>query len=385
MRLDLSAKFRQVLGHAKDHASIGRAIVQNYNEKGFFDIEVAVVRATSHDDCPVDDKTMHEILFLVSNTPGAIPFLAEQISRRLAKTRDCLVAGKTLFLIHRLLRGSSRCIEQQLHIAHTSGHLQIGCCWFMMSQDHPSFAFLQNYVAYLEERVGWIINQAGKLEPVMSGGTKFSRYKEKSMDLVFHILPKCQEFIAKVLKCSPVDDWPIDNLVQAATGNILKESFQVYMTYSDGIAALVSMLFDLSRPARDLACEMLRKASQQIQDLRVLYEKCRGFAGMKSLDYPSVQAITMDHILALEECSTYNTPPGSVLKSSGGKRDFSVSSDLRDPISREDREQEKHCDGFSSTSLFSFPVETKISMVWVVFDDEDGEESDNPTEKAYEC
>ncbi|KAF2606630.1 hypothetical protein F2Q68_00044359 [Brassica cretica] len=170
MRLHLSAKFRQVLGHAKDQASIGRAIVQNYNEKSFFDIEVAVVRATSHDDCPVGDKTMHEILFHVSNTPGAVPFLAEQISRRLAKTRDYLVAGKTLLLIHRLLRSSSRCIEQQLHIAHTSGHLQIGCCWFMMSQDHPSFAFLQNYVAYLEERVGWIINQAGKLEPVMSGG-----------------------------------------------------------------------------------------------------------------------------------------------------------------------------------------------------------------------
>lgn len=384
MRLDLSAKLRQVLGHAKDHASIGRAIVQNYNEKGFFDIEVAVVRATSHDDCPVDDKTMHEILFLVSNTPGSIPFLAEQISRRLAKTRDCLVAGKTLLLIHRLLRGSSRCIEQQLHIAHTSGHLQIGCCWFMMSPDPPAFVFLQNYVAYLQERVGWIINQAGKLEPVMSGGAKFSRYKEKSMDLVFHILPKCQEFIAKVLKCSPVNAWPIENLVQAATGNILKESFQVYMTYSDGIAALINMLFDLSRPARDLACGMLRKASQQIQDLRDLYEKCRGFAGMRSLDYPSVQAITMDHIIALEGCSSY-TRAGSVLKRSGGKRGFAVSTNLRDPSTCNEQRQEKHCAGFSSTSPFSFPVETKISMVWVVFDNEDREESDKPIEKAYEC
>ncbi|EOA38004.1 hypothetical protein CARUB_v10009473mg [Capsella rubella] len=375
MRLDLSVKFRQVLGLAKDHASIGRAIVQNYNEKAFFDIEVAVVRATSHDDCPVDDKTMHEILFLVSNTPGSIPFLAEQISRRLAKTRDCLVAGKTLLLFHRLLRGSSRSIEQQLHIAHTSGHLQIGCCWFMMTPDPPSFVFLQNYVAYLQERVGWIINQAGKLEPVMSGGTKFSRYKEKSMDLVFHILPKCQEFIAQVLKCSPVyNAWPIDNLVQAATGNILKESFQVYMTYSDGIAALVNMLFDLSRPAKDLACGMLRKASQQIQDLRVLYEKCRGFPGMKSLDFPSVQAITMDHILALEECSSY-----------GGKRSFSLSTNLSDSVTCNEREQENHCVDISSTSLFSFPVETKISMVWVVFDSEDGEVSDKQQEEAYEC
>ncbi|CAF2044015.1 hypothetical protein BRARA_I02592 [Brassica rapa] len=369
MRLHLSAKFRQVLGHAKDQASIGRAIVQNYNEKSFFDIEVAVVRATSHDDCPVGDKTMHEILFLVSNTPGAVPFLAEQISRRLAKTRDYLVAGKTLLLIHRLLRSSSRCIEQQLHIAHTSGHLQIGCCWFMMSQDHPSFAFLQNYVAYLEERVGWIINQAGKLEPVMSGGTKCSRYKEKSMDLVFHILPKCQEFIAKVLKCSPVDVWPMDNLVQAATGSILKESFHVYMTYSDGVAALSNMLFDLSRPARDLACGMLRKASQQIEDLRVMYEKCRGFTGMKSLDYPSVQAITMDHIVALEQCSSYNTRAGSVLKRTGGERGFSVSTNLRDSVTCNEK--------IASTSLFLLPVETKISMVWVVFDNE---ESDKPTE-----
>jgi hypothetical protein len=50
-----------------------------YNHRyGFSNIEVVVLRATATTNGPIDDEHMHEILFLVSNSPGSIPFHASK-------------------------------------------------------------------------------------------------------------------------------------------------------------------------------------------------------------------------------------------------------------------------------------------------------------------
>jgi hypothetical protein len=367
MGVDIQGKLRIALGAVKDHASIGKAMIYSHHEgKDFSSIEVAVVRATGHDSGPIDDKHMHEILFLVSNSPGSIHFLAERISRRLGKTRDNLVALKTLSLIHRLLRGGNRCFEQQLRNAHASGHLQMSTRCFLRNISDPSVSFIHKYAAYLEERIGWVINQAGKLEPVMSQGDLESRcYDEKSIDMVFRKLPKCQVFIDRVLDCSPFNISPLDNLAQAAMSNTLKESFQVYKKYSEGVAALVNMFFDLTRAARDLACQILRRASQQSQELHNLFENCKRIIENKNLDYPVVQIVTMDHIMALEQFSTYiaTSRSSSVLSKSGS------TPPILDCITKSEGD-EKDAGNFSwSPTLFSCTLETKISKVWVVFED----------------
>ncbi|OAY46662.1 putative clathrin assembly protein At1g33340 [Manihot esculenta] len=369
MRVDIQGKLRLALGTVKDHAAIGKAmIINNHEGKSFSDIEIAVLRATAHDNLPIDDKHMHQILFLVSNTPGSIPFLAEMISRRLAKTKHPLVTLKSLLLIHRILRGGNRYFEQQLRSSHISGHLQISTSLFFRnskSSSDPYVSFLHKYSAYLEERIGWVINQAGKLEPVnvMSQGLQFRSYDDKWVDIIFHKLPKCQVFIDKVLGCSPIP--PFDNLAQAAMSNTLKESFQVYMTYCEGVAALVNMFFDLTMPARALACQILQKASKQSQELQNLYENCKRVIDNKNLEYPEVQIITMDHVKALEKCSEYHSLTLECLENKPTKW-RAKGGDQKDHTT----------DNFSlSPALFSCTMETKISKVWVVFEDEDHQEN----------
>ncbi|KAJ4713930.1 ENTH/ANTH/VHS superfamily protein [Melia azedarach] len=384
MGVDIQGKLRLAFGSVKDHATIGKAMIYNHDGKGFSDIEIAVVRATGHDYGPIDDKYMQEILFLVSNSPGSIAFLAERISRRLGKTRDQLVALKTLLLIHRLLRGGNRDFERQLRNAYISGHLQLSSCWFLRNSN-PSICFLHKYAAYLEERMGWVINQAGKLEPVMSRGLEFQCYEEKSINMVFRKLPKCQGFIDKVLQSSPFDIFPSNNLVQAAMINTLKESFQVYTTFCEGVAALVNMFFDLARPARALACDILKRASQQSQALHDLYETCKRTIDNKNLEYPSVQIITMEHVMALEQClgctpvRSYGRP---MLSTSGSSPSIlnclAKSAELQAAITGNKGEVEKQNEVSKSSSLFSCTLETKISKVWVVFDDDDFNKSGSP-------
>lgn len=364
MVVDLQGKLRQALGSVKDHASIGKAMMHNLHHGGFSEIEIAVLRATGHENTPIHDKHIHEILFLVCNSPAAsIPFLAERISRRLGKTRDLLVALKTLVLIHRLLRGGNRSFEKQLRGAHKSGHLQMSTNWLPernSTSDHL-INFLQNYSNYLQERMGWMINQAGKLEPtsVIAQGC----YQEKSIHMVFRVLPKCQVFMDRVLACSPFNILPSDNLAQAAMSNILKESFQVYMTFCEGIATLVNMFFDLTRPARALASEILKRASQQSQQLHHLYQDCKQIIENRNLEYPSVQIITTEHVMALEQCLS-------------SLQDHPILSSIKD-------DDEKN-NGFSlSTTVFSWSLETKINKVWVVFEDEDPIKSPHHTQTFF--
>ncbi|XVE70316.1 hypothetical protein DITRI_Ditri10aG0062600 [Diplodiscus trichospermus] len=339
-------------------------MIYNHDGKGFSDIEIAVLRATGHDNGPVEDKYMHEILFLVSNSPGSIPFLAEKISCRLYKTRDRLVALKTLSLIHCLFRGGNRCFEQELRGAHVSGHLQISTHCFRKNLD-SSCSFLHSYAAYLEERVGWAINQAGKLEPVMFNGVEFGYCYEKSVDMVFRKLPKCQAFIDRVLYCSPSDIVPADNLAQVAMGNTLKESFQVYFMFCEGIEILINIFFDLARPARSLACDILKRASRQSKELHNLYETCKRIIENKNLEYPCVQIISIDHVLALEHCSSFMSTASS----------SSVMCRTGNPTRTGKLEGENlgNRDISSSSTPFSWTLETKISKVWVVFEEDCGE------------
>jgi hypothetical protein len=183
--------------------------------------------------------------------------------------------------------------------------------------------------------------------------------------MVFRKLPKCQVFIDRVLDCSPFNISPLDNLAQAAMSNTLKESFQVYKKYSEGVAALVNMFFDLTRAARDLACQILRRASQQSQELHNLFENCKRIIENKNLDYPVVQIVTMDHIMALEQFSTYiaTSRSSSVLSKNGS------TPPILDCITKSEGD-EKDAGNFSwSPTLFSCTLETKISKVWVVFED----------------
>ncbi|XP_057758560.1 putative clathrin assembly protein At1g33340 [Arachis stenosperma] len=384
--VDIQGKLKLAIGSMKDHASIGKALMNHHQYNGFTSINIAVLRATGHDNGTIDDKYMHEILFLVSNSPNSIPFLAERISCRLAKTKDSLVALKTLVLIHRLLRGGNRSFEKELCKAHVSGHLQISTrpCFTKNGYDR-SLGFLQKYASYIEERMSWLINQAGKLEPaIVSKGLEFRSYDEKSIDMVFRTLPKCQVLIDKVLEFSSNDMLGSDHslVAQVAMSNTLRESFQVYVTFSEGIAALVNMLFDLTPSARGLACEILKKASLQSQRLHDLYASCKKIVRNKSLDYPFVQLISMDHIIALDQYGSPKVQPlasqshVSLSRRMGISNPPQISNQFKGSSPEREKKEEKIEINLSPpTTHFSWTLETKISKVWVLFEDEPTNES----------
>lgn len=125
-----------------------------------------------------DERHVHEILFLVSNAPGAITFLSRRITARLEAARAPPAAAlRSLLLVHRLpapaTGTSSRtsAASGRPRPPHRRATVQLlaarrrGGGGGEYATATGTCSFLHGYSAYLEERMQWAINQSGNLEP----------------------------------------------------------------------------------------------------------------------------------------------------------------------------------------------------------------------------
>lgn len=144
---------RKAIGAVKDQTSIGIAKVASNMAP---DLEVAIVKATSHDDDPASEKYIREILSLTSYSRGYVHACVTAVSRRLGKTRDWVVALKALILIHRLLNEGDPVFQEEILYATRRGTRLLNMSDFRdeahsSSWDHS--AFVRTYAMYLDQRL----------------------------------------------------------------------------------------------------------------------------------------------------------------------------------------------------------------------------------------
>lgn len=319
-------------------------------------IEATIVRCTSHHDAPIDDKYVHEILFLVSNAPGSISFLANRISSRFESTRDPVVALKSLLLLHRLLRGGDRYFEQDLR----SQDLRIDLSW-CSGRPNGLHSFLLSYSSFLRERMVWIINQAGNLEPSRPPRKELLSYEEDAIESVIFRLSKCQSLLDRVMDCLPADVLSNGRVIQSAVNIILRESFRVYESFQEMIEDLAISSFDLKKSLRVSAHEILKKARAQTIRLHEFYQNCKRSIFGKGLDYPCVRIIAPAQISSIDQfLPSYCYERMAIPEDEKKKNETQTTSEESPTESNE-----------PVGALFSQKLETTISTVWVEFDEED--------------
>ncbi|KAL0905647.1 hypothetical protein M5K25_024083 [Dendrobium thyrsiflorum] len=152
-----SSTIRKAIGAVKDQTSIGLAKVSSNIAP---DLDVAIVKATSHDDEPADEKYIREILSLTSYSRGYVGPCVATVSRRLGKTRDWIVALKALMLVHRLLADGDPAFHHEILYATRRGTRLLNMSDFRdeahsSSWDHS--AFVRTYALYLDQRLECII------------------------------------------------------------------------------------------------------------------------------------------------------------------------------------------------------------------------------------
>ncbi|KAK4761900.1 hypothetical protein SAY87_029784 [Trapa incisa] len=147
------SSIRKAIGAVKDQTSISIAKVASDMAP---ELEVAIVKATSHDDDPADEKYIHRILNLTSSSHGYVHACVSAVSKRLGKTRDWIVALKALTLIHRLLNNGDPIFHDEIMYATRRGARLLNMSDFRDEAHSSSWdqsAFVRTYAMYLDQKL----------------------------------------------------------------------------------------------------------------------------------------------------------------------------------------------------------------------------------------
>ncbi|KAL4579367.1 hypothetical protein LXL04_015510 [Taraxacum kok-saghyz] len=339
--------FRKAMGAVKDQTSIGIAKVASNMAP---ELEVAIVKATSHDDDPASEKYIREIIQLTSYSRGYVSACVHAVSKRLSKTRDWIVALKCLVLIHRLLNDGDMVFQQEIMYATRKGTRLLNMADFRdeahsNSWDHSTF--VRTYGFYLDQKLDLIAyerkQKPGSIEepdrfredryrsppsrgneygyndfdePGYNGNMRRSRssgdvreadkktvtpLRDMAPERIFGKMGHLQKLLDRILSCRPTGLARNSRMVLATLYPVLQESFKLYADICEILAILLDRFFDMEYQDCVKAFDAYVSAAKQIDELVGFYNWCKDMGIARSSDYPEVQRITAKLLETLEE------------------------------------------------------------------------------------
>ncbi|CAI9289364.1 unnamed protein product [Lactuca saligna] len=340
---------RKAIGAVKDQTSIGIAKVASNMAP---ELEVAIVKATSHDDDPAGEKYIREILQLTSYSRGYVSACVHAVSKRLSKTRDWIVALKCLVLIHRLLNDGDSVFQQEIMYATRRGTRLLNMSDFRdeahsNSWDHSTF--VRTYGFYLDQRLDLIAYERkqtggsngdsvrsredqwrsppnrgydyddepgyGNIRKSRSSGdvregsgsshdkkdTNTTPLRDMKPERIFGKMGHLQRLLDRVLSCRPTGLARNSRMVLVALYPIVQESFKLYSDICEVLAILLDRFFDMEHHDCVKAFDAYATAAKQIDELVGFYNWCKDMGIARSSEYPEVQKITGKLLETLEE------------------------------------------------------------------------------------
>ncbi|XP_047943520.1 putative clathrin assembly protein At2g25430 [Salvia hispanica] len=332
---------RKAIGAVKDQTSIGIAKVASNLAP---ELEVAVVKATGHDNDPASEKYIREILHLTTYSHGYVSACVVLVSKRLGKTRDWIVALKCLMLIHRLLNEGDVSFQQEMMYATRRGTRLLNLSDFRdeahsNSWDHS--AFVRTYALYLDQKLELMAydrKQSGKEGEITrynyresssrgrdydhdhdfnepNNGMRRSRssgdvgesakdatpLREMALEKIFGKMGHMQRLLDRFLACRPTGLAKNERMILVALYAIVKESFKLYADVCEVLAVLLDKFFDMEHQDCIKAFDAYASSAKQIDELVAFYNWCKDTGVARSSEYPQVQKITDKLLETLDE------------------------------------------------------------------------------------
>ncbi|KAK3134280.1 hypothetical protein QOZ80_6AG0547210 [Eleusine coracana subsp. coracana] len=302
-----SGTWRKAYGALKDSTKVGLA---NFNSE-YKDLDIAIVKATNHVECPPKERHLRRILFATSaSRPRAdVAYSICTLARRLSKTKNWIVALKTLIVIHRLLReGDVTFKEDFLSYSYRGTILQIP----QFKDDSSPLAWdcsswVRTYALYLDERVEcfrvlkYDVEADRLLKLPQASGKAHSRTRTLPREDLLDQLPALQKLLLRLISCQPDGAACTNYLVQYALALVLKESFKIYCSINDGIINLVDMYFDMPKYDAIKALEIYKRAGQQAEKLSAFYDHCKHLELARTFQFPTLRQPPPSFLVTMEE------------------------------------------------------------------------------------
>ncbi|KAL9855145.1 putative clathrin assembly protein [Arabidopsis thaliana] len=318
-----SSKFKRAIGAVKDQTSVGLAKV-NGRSASLSELDVAIVKATRHEEFPAEEKYIREILSLTSYSRSYINACVSTLSRRLNKTKCWTVALKTLILIQRLLGEGDQAYEQEIFFATRRGTRLLNMSDFRdvsRSNSWDYSAFVRTYALYLDERLDFRMQaRHGKRGVYCVGGeadeeeqdqaaadlstaivVRSQPIAEMKTEQIFIRIQHLQQLLDRFLACRPTGNARNNRVVIVALYPIVKESFQIYYDVTEIMGILIERFMELDIPDSIKVYDIFCRVSNQFEELDQFYSWCKNMGIARSSEYPEIEKITQKKLDLMDE------------------------------------------------------------------------------------
>ncbi|KAK9284509.1 hypothetical protein L1049_023683 [Liquidambar formosana] len=305
----MPSKLRKAIGAVKDQTSIGLAKVSTTASS----LDIAVLKATTHDEIPVDDRYITEVLQLISSNKANANAVAQAIAKRIGKTRNWIVALKSLMLVLQIFQDGDPFFPREVLHAMKRGAKILNLTSFRDDSNSSPWdytAFVRTFSLYLDERLDCFLT--GKLQRRFAfrgrentSHRRSRRANEPVRDMKPAMLLDRMSYWLRLLDRAvatrPTGPAKRNRLVQISLYAIVRESFDLYRDISDGLALLLDSFFHLQYQCCVNAFQTCVKASKQFEELCSFYALCKSIGVGRTSEYPSVQKISEELIETLQE------------------------------------------------------------------------------------
>ncbi|KAI4305744.1 hypothetical protein L6164_029092 [Bauhinia variegata] len=306
----MPSKLRKALGAVKDQTSISLAKVTNAAN-----LEVTILRATTHDEIPMEERYVTEILQVVSSHKGYAAICAQSIGKRIGKTKNWVVALKSLMLVLRIFQDGDPYFPREVFHQMKNGAKILNLSGFKDDSNSSPWdytAFVRTFALYLDERLDCFLT--GKLQRRFTyfNQTRDRHHhrdnrslergiKDMKPTMLLDRISYWQRLLDRAIGTRPTGSARTNRLVQIALYAILQESFDLYKDISDGLAVLLDSFFQMPYHASVKAFQACVKSSKQFDDLTSFYTLCACIGIGRTSEYPSVQKVSEELLETLQE------------------------------------------------------------------------------------
>ncbi|KAH7533120.1 clathrin coat assembly protein AP180 [Ziziphus jujuba] len=305
----MPSKLRKAIGAVKDQTSISLAKVASNNA---VNLEVTILKATSHDAVPIDDRYVNEILQLIASNKTYAAACAQSIGKRIGKTKNWIVALKSLMLVLRIFQDGDPYFPREVLHAMKRGSKILNLANFRDDSNSSPWdytAFVRTFALYLDERLDCFLT--GKLQRRFTHKEKEKKKQKNQREnepvtdmkpaMLLDRLSYWQKLLDRAIATKPTGTAKTNRLILISLYAIIQETFDLYRDISDGLALLLDSFFHLQYQSCVNAFQACVRASKQFEELSGFFNLCKSLGVGRTSEYPSVQKISDELIETLQE------------------------------------------------------------------------------------